>query len=123
MPPSEWTFHTLGPVPAVKPNDVKVAWEVFASVRPHHTSEGAVGVSTTLFADRCDPASDVRAVGVRAMIVEAALHAGVLDKWRKDDTLDETVFEVAATCSITLTADGFDLRDFNEALGVRPDKG
>ena len=81
-----------------------------------------MGVSTTLFADRCDPASDVRAVGVRAMIVEAALQAGVLEKWRKDDSLDDRVFEVAATCSITLTADDFDLRAFNEALGLSPDE-
>jgi hypothetical protein len=81
-----------------------------------------VGVSTTLFADRCDPASDVRAVGVRAMIVGAAVQAGVLDKWRKDDGLDDKVFEVAATCSITLMPDGLDLRDFNEALGLRPDE-
>jgi hypothetical protein len=44
-----------------------------------------------------------------------------LDKWRKDDTLDEKV-EVAATYSITLTAGGFDLRGFNEASGVRPDE-
>jgi hypothetical protein len=57
------------------------------------------------------------------MILEAALQAGALEKWRKADGLDDRVFEVAATCSITLTADGFDLRDFNEALGVRPDKG
>jgi hypothetical protein len=56
------------------------------------------------------------------MIVEAALQAGVLEKWRKDDSLDDRVFEVAATCSITLTADDFDLRAFNEALGLSPDE-
>ena len=82
-----------------------------------------MGISASLFADRCDPASDIAAIGVRAMIIAAALQVGALDKWRKDDGLDDWVFEVAAACSITLTADGFDLRDFNEALGVRPDKG
>jgi hypothetical protein len=40
MPPSEWTFRTEGPVPAVKPNDVKAVFEVLASIRPHHTAEG-----------------------------------------------------------------------------------
>jgi hypothetical protein len=122
MAASDWKFDRLGAIPTVKPNDVRVAWEVFAATRPHHPREGAVGICTTVFADRCDPASDVRAVGVRAMILEVALQAGVLDKWRKDDGLDDRVFEFAATCSITRTADGFDLRDFNEALGVRPDE-
>jgi hypothetical protein len=122
MPLSEWTFHTPGPVPTVKPNDVKVAWEVFAATGPERTQEGAVGISTKLFADRCDPFSEVMAVGVRAMIVEAALQAGALDKWRKNDGLDDTVFEVAATCLITRTADGVDVRHFNEALGLRPDE-
>jgi hypothetical protein len=123
MPPSERTFHTLGLVPAVKPNDVKVAWEVFAAIRPHQTLEGTVGICTKVFADRCDPASDVTAVGARAMIVEAALQAGALEKWRKGDGLEDRVFEVAATCAITRTADGFNLRDFDEVLGERPDEG
>jgi hypothetical protein len=81
-----------------------------------------VGISASLFADRCDPASDIAAIGVRAMIIAAALQVGALDKWRKDDGLDDRVFEFAATCSITRTADGLDVRDFNEALGARPDE-
>jgi len=75
-----------------------------------------VGISPGLFAHRCDPASNVAAVGIRSMIVEAALQAGALDRWRKDDSLDDRVFEVAATCSITHTADGFDLRDFRQYI-------
>lgn len=81
-----------------------------------------MGISPALFADRCDPASNVAAVGIRAMIVEGALQAGALDRWWKDDSLDDRVFEVAATCSITRTAAGFDLRDFDEALRDRPDE-
>ena len=81
-----------------------------------------MGISPALFADRCDPASNVAAVGIRAMIVEAALQAGALDRWRRDDSLDDMVFEVAATCSITRTADGLDLGDFDEALGERPNE-
>jgi len=123
MASSDWKFDTLGPVPTVKPNDVKVAWEVFAATMAERTQEGAVGISTKLFADRCDPASDIGAIGVRAMIVATALKMGALDEWRKNDGLDDRVFEVAATCLITRTADGLDVRDFNEALGLRPDGG
>ena len=117
MPPSKWEFPAEGPVPTVKPNDVKVAWEVFAAARPHQIQEGTVGISPAVFADSCDHASNVAAVGIRAMIVEAALQAGALDRWGKDDGLDDRVFEVAATCSITRTADGFDIGDFDEGLG------
>jgi hypothetical protein len=56
------------------------------------------------------------------MIVEAALQAGALEKWRKGGGLEARVFEVAATRSITRTADGFDLRDFDEVLGERQTK-
>ena len=122
MPPREWSLDTPGPVPTVKPNDVKVAWAVFAATRAE-ASQGAVGISTKLFAERCDPASDIGAVGVRAMIVATALQMGALEKWRKGDGLDDRVFEVAATCSITRTADGLDVTDFDEALGERLDEG
>ena len=123
MPPPEWSLDTPGPVPAVKPNDVKVAWEVFAATRAERTSQGLVGLSARLFADRCDPTSDIGAIGVRAMIVATALQMGALEKWRKGDGLDDRVFEVAPTCSITRTADGLDVTDFDGALGVRPDEG
>ena len=62
------------------------------------------------------------AIGVSAMIIAAALEMAALDKWRKDDSSTPKVFEGAAPCSITLTAEGFDLRDFNEALEVQPDE-
>jgi hypothetical protein len=51
------------------------------------------------------------------MIVEAALQAGALEKWRKGGGLEAMVFEVAATRSITRTADGFD-----EVLGEHQTK-
>ena len=73
--------------------------------------------------DRCDSASNIEAIAVRAMIVATELQMGTLDKWRKDGGLDDRVFEVAATCSIMRSADGLDVRDFNDALGVRPDEG
>jgi hypothetical protein len=120
MASSDWNFDTPGPVPTVKPNDVRVAWEVFAATRAER-KEGWIGISATAFADRCDSASNIEAIAVRAMIVATELQMGALDKWRKDDGLDDRVFEVAATCSITRSADGLDVTDFDETLGERPD--
>ena len=81
-----------------------------------------MGISTSLFADRCESASNIEAIGVRAKIVATALQMGELDRWRTGDGLDDRVFEVAATCSATHTADGLEVRGFDEALGERPNE-
>ena len=57
------------------------------------------------------------------MIVATELQLAALDKWRKDDGLDDRVFEVAATCLISRTADGLDVTGFDDALGQRPGEG
>ena len=53
------------------------------------------------------------------MVVEVALQAGMLDKWRlEDDRLHKKVYEVAATYPFTL--EGLDLGDFvGAAVGIR----
>jgi hypothetical protein len=56
-------------------------------------------------------------------MVATELQMGALDKWWKDDGLDDKVFEGAATCSITRTAGGLDLTGFDEALEQRPGEG
>ena len=116
--PIDWNFHTPGPVPPVQPDDIENALAVILPIRRQEPGPGA-GICTSLFAERCDPSSNIAAVGIRAMVVEVALQAGVLDKWRLEgDGLDRRVYEVAATYPLTL--EGLDLADFVQALEQRP---
>ena len=118
MPMSDWNFHTPGLVPPVQPDDIENALAAILPIRRQEPGPG-VGISTTLYADSCDPSSNVAAVGTRAMLVAVALKAGLLDKWRLEgDRLDRRVFEVAATYPLTL--EGLDLGDFVEAIEQRP---
>jgi len=118
MPISDWNFHTPGPVPPVQPDDIENALAVILPIRRQEPGPGA-GISATLFADRCDPASNLAAVGTRAMLVEVALKAGLLDKWRLEgDRLDKRVYEVAALYPLSL--EGLDLGDCVQALEQRP---
>ena len=118
MPISDWNFHTPGPVPPVQPDDIENALSVILPIRRQEPGP-EVGICTTLYAERCDPSSNVAAVGMRATLVEVALQAGLLDSWRLEiDRLDRRVYEVAATYPLTL--EGLDLGDFVEALEQRP---
>ena len=102
MPVSDWNFRTPGPVPRVQPDDVENALAVILPFRRQEPGPGA-GISATLFVDRCDPSSNIAAVGTRAMLVAVALKAGLLDKWLLEgDRLDERVYEVAAAYPLTL---------------------
>ena len=116
--PIDWNFHTPGPVPPVQPDDIENALAVILPIRRQEPGPG-VGIGTSLFAERCDPSSNIAAVGMRAMVVEMALRAAMLDKWRLEgDRLDKRVYEVAATYPLTL--EGLDLADFVQALEQRP---
>ena len=118
MSEADWKFHTPGPLPPVQPDDIENALAVILPIRRQHPGPG-IGISTTLYAERCDTYSNIAAVGARAMVVEVALRAGMLDKWRlEDDRLHKKVYEVAATYPFTL--EGLDLGDFVETLEQRP---
>jgi hypothetical protein len=115
--PSDWKLAIASLVPPVKPNDVRGALELIESTMPHRTSEGAVGISSKLFAERCDPSSDVHAVSIRAFVVAAALQAGLLEEWRKGGKLADKVFEVATTYPLAFQPEmGYDLQEFIRAL-------
>ena len=119
MPVSDWKFDTPGPVPPVEPDDIESALAAILPIRRQEPGP-EVGICSSLFAKRCDPSSNPAAVGVRAMVVEVALQAGVLDKWRLEgDSLDKRVYEVAAKYPLTVEA-GVDLGDFVEALEQPP---
>jgi hypothetical protein len=114
---SFWKAYMAGPIPAVKPSDVRDALALIESIRPHRTSEGAVGICSKLFAERCDPSSDVHAVSIRAYVLEAALQTGLLEEWRKGSSLADKVFEVAATYPLAFQPEmRYDLQDFIRAL-------
>jgi hypothetical protein len=96
----EWTWTTPGPVPTVKPGDIRNALTVLQPIRQ---KKGIFG-DPRLEAG-CDPSSNVAAVVMRTNFLLLALDQEELAKWRGTDTLPDTAFEVSATYPVTIRDD------------------
>lgn len=79
------------PVATVHAEDVRHVWSTMAS------EQAQTGVNLDLLAGLCEPKADVLAVWFRASLVQALLRLGRLDPWRSGSTLQDKVFDVAAT--------------------------
>jgi hypothetical protein len=79
------------PVSTVRAGDVRRVWSILAS------QQAQTGISLDILAGLCEPKADALAVWFRASLIQALLHLGRLDPWRSGSTLQDKVFDVAAT--------------------------
>jgi hypothetical protein len=84
------------PIPNVDPEDIKHIWDLLTS-----SVEPGTAKDKRVLAERCGPGANIPAVYFRAMLVEAMIQQGRLNKYLEGNTPDDKVFDVAATAALT----------------------
>lgn len=82
---------THEPVAVVRCEDLKRVWSSMAAMPPE------TGICVDLLASMCEPNADPMAVWFRQSLIHGLLGSGRLDRWRSGSTLQDRVFEVAAS--------------------------
>jgi hypothetical protein len=120
MPPDSFSpFPPSGPVAAVKPDDLRRAWE-FQQTLTQNTK--ATGMD--LLKQVCQLGDDTPAVVYRLMMLGLlGKTSGRLAAWQRDGKFDDAVFQVAATFPMDAMQVGqiynelpFDIEEFLKQL-------
>lgn len=106
------------PVPPVNADDLKRVWYAIRDITGafHHDPGQAVGIDPRLLEPYCEPGVDMTAVSVRASLLRMFLQLGLLDEFREEDDLRDTVFQVAAVFPMEQGVERFNFPDFMERL-------
>jgi hypothetical protein len=102
-PPQLWNDPS-GDVPAVKPEDLKIVWELFADSEAR-TPGQSVSIGDSVYRSVCSTGADVFSVWYRVSMLAAVI------RMRPDPPerypLTDSVFEVAATIPMARMPIGF----------------
>jgi hypothetical protein len=98
------------PVATVRAEDLKRVWSSVAAMPPQ------TGICLDLIASMCESNADAIAAWFRASLVHQLLILGRLDRWRSGSTLQDRVFDVAASFPFPNGPAGVDLEAFAAAL-------
>ena len=116
-----WWQQQSGGVPAVKPEDLKSVWQLFADSEAR-TPGQSVAVGDTVFRSVCSPGADVFSVWYRVPMQAAVLR--MRPDLLSDVRLNGSVFEVAATFPMERMPTGvvrqelpFDVEEFMKKIG------
>ena len=110
----EWDWSTPGPVPTVRPGDIRNAFKVLQPMR-QSGKKGIFGFHTSPF----EPGCNVAAALMRTDFLLLAVEQEELTKWLCVDNLPDAVFEVAATYPVTIRDDSsldFEMGSYIAAL-------
>ena len=108
---------TGGPVPAVHPDDLRRVWAAITSEPATGTPAGATtGISINLVKQLCENGSVALAAWVRMSFLDLLQRQNLLDAFRDDDGLQNTVFETAARFPLPHGLQHADVEGFMAAL-------
>ena len=97
MPESGFRAFIGQQVPAVRVDDVRRIWSFLTEQAQNTHVKGGTGFNIKLLADMCSPNANTLAVYFRATLIMLLQAQGLLDRWRDGNSLQDRVFEVAAS--------------------------
>jgi len=108
-------LESSSPVPPVSVDDMKRVWRMVHKLKAEAGAQH-FGIGERLIAEQCEPGANFQAVFFRVALLQYLFQAGLLDEWREDDGLSDSVFQVSATFPMELGDRGFDSAAFTSRL-------